>query len=209
MSIIEPFEKYTSEYEKWFENNNYAYLSELEAVKKLLPKKGKGLEIGVGTGRFAAPLEIQFGVEPSASMRKIAELRGVQTTEGVAEELHFPDTHFDYVLMVTTICFFDDIKASFTETYRILKPNGHIVIGFIDKTSFTGREYQNHKQQSKFFKKANFYSTEEVVEALKDIGFENFRYVQTIFKNLPDINRIEPVKQGFGLGLFAVIRGQK
>jgi len=209
MPLIEPFEKHASEYEKWFDNNNYAYLSELKAVKKLLPNKGKGIEIGVGTGRFAAPLGIKFGLEPSKSMRKIAAQRGVQVTEGVAEELPLADAHFDFVLMVTTICFLDDVKASFTEAYRILKSSGYFIIGFIDKTSVAGKEYQNHKQESKFYKIANFYCADEVVRLLKEAGFENLRYVQTIFKSLSAINRIEPLKQGFGQGSFVVIRGQK
>ena len=59
------FDKYYSKYEAWYEKNKYVYLSELEVVKKVLPKEGVGLEIGVGTGRFALPLDIKFGVDTS------------------------------------------------------------------------------------------------------------------------------------------------
>ena len=64
-------------YDLWYERNKFAYLSELEAVKKVLPKRGEGLEIGVGTGRFAAPLGITAGVDPSKNMIKIAKKRGI------------------------------------------------------------------------------------------------------------------------------------
>lgn len=38
----------------------------------LLPNIGKGVEIGVGTGRFSAPLGIKLGVDPSWEMSKLA-----------------------------------------------------------------------------------------------------------------------------------------
>jgi len=58
MAKIEPFEKHTSEYEAWFENNRIIYESEARAVKEQLPKKGEGVEVGIGSGRFAAPLTL-------------------------------------------------------------------------------------------------------------------------------------------------------
>ena len=67
------FDRYYKRYDAWYNKNKFAYLSELEAIKELLPKKGKGLEIGVGTARFAAPLGITTGVDPSENMLKIAK----------------------------------------------------------------------------------------------------------------------------------------
>jgi len=53
------FDIYPKEYDNWYEENKFAYLSEIEALKKVIPEKGEGLEIGVGTGRFAQPLRIK------------------------------------------------------------------------------------------------------------------------------------------------------
>ena len=53
---IEPFVVHHRRYDEWFEHHEAAHLSELLAVRALLPWKGRGLEIGVGTRRFAAPL---------------------------------------------------------------------------------------------------------------------------------------------------------
>jgi hypothetical protein len=50
---IEPFVTHYSQYDGWFERQRPAYLSELLAVRALLPFQGHGLEVGVGTGRFA------------------------------------------------------------------------------------------------------------------------------------------------------------
>src|SRR6202011_4339241 len=63
--------------------------SELRAVRGLLPKDGVGMEIGVGSGRFAAPLGIRYGVDPSVKMRTLAQARGIEAVEGVAEKLPY------------------------------------------------------------------------------------------------------------------------
>ena len=109
MPKTEPFELFTDAYEKWFVDNKQIYELELETVKQLLPPKSHGLEVGVGSGRFAAPLGIKIGVEPSRAMAEIARKRGIEVVVGVAEKLPFKDNSFDFVLLVTTICFVDDM----------------------------------------------------------------------------------------------------
>jgi len=209
MARTEPFDTHSSEYEAWFEDNHFAYLSELEAVKAQLPGKGKGLEIGVGTGRFAAPLGINIGVEPSGNMREIALKRGIQVFEGTGENLPFDNTQFDIVLMVTTICFLDDVKAAFDEAYRVLNSGGHFLVGFVDRDSPIGKQYEKHKDESAFYRDATFYSASEVERLLVETGFRHVTFVQTIFSELSQISGIEPVKPGYGGGSFLVARGRK
>ncbi|ASJ03782.1 methyltransferase type 11 [Thermococcus profundus] len=209
MPKIEPFEKHRDRYENWFERNRYAYLSELEAVKMLLPKEGKGAEIGVGTGRFAAPLGIKLGVEPSKAMAEIARTRGIKVIEGTAENLPFEDESLDYLLMVTTICFVDDPEKALREAHRVLRPGGALIIGFVDRNSPIGRFYEEHKNESTFYKEARFFSTEELLELLKKVGFRGFEIVQTLFHRLDEIKSVEPVKSGYGEGSFVVIKAVK
>ena len=209
MAKIEPFEIFPDRYEEWFEVNRYVYESELQAVRQLLPDGGKGIEVGVGSGRFAAPLGIKLGIEPSAEMRKIAMSKGIGVMEGVAESLPLEDAQFDFVLMVTTICFLDDIDAAFKETSRVLKPEGYFIIGFIDKESPIGQLYQKHKDENPFYKIAIFYSVNEVTQYLKQAGFDSFHFTQTVFHNLPEIKEVEPVKEWYGDGSFVVIRAKK
>lgn len=209
MIKIEPFEKYTSQYEEWFEKNPFAYQSEVKAIKKLLPEKGKGLEIGVGSGRFALPLNIDMGIEPSEKMRRIAQRKGIRIVGGQAETLPFHDSQFDFALMVTTICFLNDINLAFKEVFRILKHNGKFEIGFIDKTSPIGKEYLKYKERNVFYKIATFYSVKEVVPQLIKTGFKNLNFVQTLFKPLTEITSLEPIKKGYSEGSFVVIVGIK
>jgi SAM-dependent methyltransferase len=209
MPRVEPFDKRSGEYEEWFESNFFAYLSELRAVKKQLPEKGRCLEIGAGSGRFAAPLGVELGVEPSERMREIAEKRGITVVDGVGENLPCKDAEFDAALMVTTVCFLDDVRASFAEAHRVIKPGGCIVVGFIDKDSRIGRLYQQLRAKSPFYRIASFYSASEVLQLLKQAGFRDISFVQTIFRDLPEIVQVEPIRPGSGEGSFLVARGLK
>lgn len=209
MPKTEPFEKYTDRYENWFEKNRYVYQSEINAIREILPDFESGVEIGVGSGRFAEPLGIKFGIEPSYEMRKAARSRGIKVVDSVAENLPFKDSSFDLALMVTTLCFLDDVRKAFIETYRILKPGGYFINGFVDKNSKVGRIYQKNKQESVFYRLAIFFATEEVVKLLKKAGFKDFKFRQTIFNNLDMITQMEKIKRGYGEGSFIAIRAKK
>lgn len=68
MVHVAPFESLSQRYDAWFESHFYAYLSELEAVRRCVGSPQLALEVGVGTGRFAGPLGIGFGIDPSLKM---------------------------------------------------------------------------------------------------------------------------------------------
>jgi len=209
MAKIEPFEKFPDRYDEWFRTNNLIYQSELHAVKDLLPEGGVGLEVGIGSGRFAKFPGIKLGVDPSSKMRNIAHSRGIEVIDAVAESLPFNNKQFDYVLMVTTICLLDDVDTAFKEVFRVLKSHGFFIVGFIDKESPLGHQYQTHKNENPFYKVANFYSVYGVLYYLIENEFIDFHIVQTIFHDLSEIKEAEPVKNGFGEGSFVVIRALK
>ena len=205
MAKTAPFEDFSEEYDQWFVRNKGKYEAELHALSYFVPSNGNGLEVGVGSGKFAAPLGIKTGVEPSHKMADKARKLGIQVLPGIAEDLPIMDKSFDFVLMVTTICFVDDLKKSFQEAYRVLTKEGVIIIGFIDKDSELGKVYRANKDKSHFYKIAEFFSTQEVLACLSKAGFGNFETKQTIFPG-KDTQRIE---NGFGTGSFVVIKGLK
>ncbi|WP_265111373.1 class I SAM-dependent methyltransferase [Halosolutus halophilus] len=204
-----PFEEHTDRYEGWFEDHEDAYRSELEALRRLLPTAGRGIEIGVGSARFAAPLGMDVGIDPAGAMLGYARERGVDVVRGVAEHLPFEDDAFDTALIVTTICFVDDIPRTLSEADRILDPSGRLVIGYIDKNSPVGRIYQENKEQNPFYRDAVFVSTEEIVDALEKAGFTDFEFVQTIFHWLDEIDGPEPIEDGYGDGSFVGIKATR
>jgi ubiquinone/menaquinone biosynthesis C-methylase UbiE len=124
MPITKPFDQHYDEYEQWFVENRYVYLSEIAAIRHFLPITGLGMEIGVGSGQFARPLKIPFGIDPSENMLKLVQQKGIIILKGVAEYLPFKNNIFDFALMVTTICFLDNVNTAFQEARRILKSDG-------------------------------------------------------------------------------------
>lgn len=203
------FDNFAVEYDQWFDNHPVEYVLELEAIKRLLPTEGTGIEIGAGTGRFTKALEISQGIEPSQSMRKIAASRDVNIIDGLAESLPVTDSLYDYALLVTTVCFLEEPELAFKEIFRILKDDGFIIIGFIDKDSNLGKEYRTKKKQSKFYKNAHFYSVAETESLLINNGFGNIQTVQAILPADITDNSTPRVMQGYGKGSFVVIRAQK
>ena len=203
------FEKYAEEYDEWFDVYPWVHQSEVRAVKMLLPQSGKGIEIGTGTGRFSVPFGITIGVEPSEAMADIARSRGITVYNAKAENLPFGDNAFDFVLMVTTICFLEDPLQALKEIGRILRPAGKIIIGMLDKDSPPGKLYEMKKNDSKFFRYADFYTVKKVFEWLKIAGYNDIHILQTIFHKPEEITALEPIIDGYGEGLFVVISAQK
>jgi SAM-dependent methyltransferase len=209
MPTSEPFETHTERYEGWFDEHPDVYRSELEALGRLVPTDGYGLEIGVGSARFAAPLGIDVGVDPASEMLEYARDRGISVVRGVAESLPFKTGAFDTALLVTTICFVDDIPQTLSEAERVLDADGSLVIGFIDKNSPVGEVYQETKEQNPFYRDATFVSTAEVIDALDAAGFTDFEFVQTIYQWIEEIDGPEPVEEGYGDGSFVGIKATR
>ena len=209
MAKTRVFDENLNEYEQWFIINEFVYRSELKAVQKAIPKNKKGFEIGIGSGLFAKPLGIEEGIDPSSKMRKKARERNLKVIDAVAEDLPFPDESKDFALMVTTICFVDDMYKSFQEAHRVLKQNGHLIIGFVDKNSPIGKLYLEHRNESLFYQDAIFFGTEEIYELLQKTGFKIEETFQTVFGKLTEIKQIQETIEGFGKGGFVVIKAIK
>lgn len=209
MARILPFEKYYRRYERWFTEHPRAYYSELLAVRALVPWEGLGLEIGVGSGRFAAPLGVPIGIDPSRKMLRYASSRGIHTTQAVAEYLPFRDAAFDYVLVVTTICFVDDPVRMLSEAWRVLRTHGTLCSGFIDRETRLGQRYLAQQPHNPFYREATFYSAEEVRTFLKKAGFSQAVSIQTLFGPPSGTAEIEPFRAGSGTGAFVIVRANK
>ncbi len=206
MPKIGVFEHHSDAYDAWFLKNADKYEAEIALMRRLVPPAGaRGMEIGVGSGKFAAPLGIRIGVEPSWQMALKARQHGIQVIAGIAEQLPLVDACFDFALMVTTICFVDELSAAFAEAHRVLKPGGWLIVGFVDKESDLGRHYEANREQSRFYREATFFSTQEVIDHMEAAGFRIDRIEQTL---LP--GEAQPtIRDGFGQGAFVGLCGVK
>jgi len=80
-----------------------------------------------------------------------AATRGINTVKGIAEALPFPDHSFDYALAVTTLCFVHSPAQMLAEARRVLRPNGALILGCIDRESRIGRQYANQHTDNTLF----------------------------------------------------------
>ena len=203
----EPFNTHAEEYDAWFNTNLFAYQSELETLKRVVPQSGKGLEIGVGTGRFASPLNVFVGLDPSMNMLKIAQSRGLRVILGYGQNLPFRGEEFDWVLINTTPCFAEKPGDILKEAKRTVKRGGRVIIGIIDRKAPFGEYYE--RKESVFYGDADLQSTDEVVESLRALAFKDFRFYQTIFGPPGGMNAVHSSKAGYGEGGFVVIEGRR
>jgi len=120
------FNRNYKKYDAWYDKNKFAYLSELIAIRTKLPKIGRGLEIGVGTGRFAKPLQDVgyeiVGIDISAKMLKEARKKGTRgLIEGDACCLPFPESAFDAAISVGTLHLITDWWLALREITRVTR----------------------------------------------------------------------------------------
>lgn len=111
---------------------------------------GPGLEVGVGTGRFAAPLGVEIGLDPAGSAQ--AQTRGVEAVRGYAERLSFTHGEFRTVLVVETVCFVDDLRESLREARRVLRTDGSLVLSYIDRDSHLGQQDESRTESNPFYR---------------------------------------------------------
>ena len=211
MTSTDVFNQYVKEYEEWYDEHYEVYQSEVLAIRnqmQKLPENIRGIEVGLGTGRFAQPLGIKEGVEPSEPMAEMAIKRGIEVMNAVGERLPYADMQFDFVLFVT-LCYLNDLRSSFAEAHRVLKREGAIIVAFLDKDQSIARAYKERGARSKFFADAHFYRPEYVQKLLLEYGFKNVEFNQTLFGNLEEIRELQFPETGYGKGSFVVVMASK
>ena len=206
MPVVTVFEQHAQHYDDWFDGHESVYQAEVAALRKFVPVTGMGIEVGVGTGRFAAPLGVEFGLDPSRTMLQVARRRGIRVCQAIGERMPSRDRQFDLVLLVTVICFVDDVPTLFRELRRVLKRDGQLIIGFINRNSERGRSYESRKEASMFYREARFYSVEDVAEWVKEAGFHALQFCQTLFGDPSEFPaRGLEVHEGYSDGAFVVL----
>ena len=152
----------------------------LNSYKVLNPKPSSiVLEIGMGNGFFIQDLiesthDLMYvGLDFSKTMieeacklnQKLIDEDTVTFVNGSVEELPFKDNSINYVTTTNTIYFWPDLKENAKEIYRVLKPNGKLLIGYRSKEFMDKIELSRHG--------FNKYTQEEVENLLQMTGFKN------------------------------------
>lgn len=228
------FDEHAEKYDAWFMKNRNVLESELLMLKRFLPDPGRALSVGCGSGLFEQlfrtehGIVIRFGVEPSADMAQIAAKRGMEVKSGTAEKLPHEDEAFDTVLLNGTPSYVEDLPAAFREAHRVLKRGGYIVVADVPAESSYGLlyrlagirgtwEHPNVKGSApenpypvEFTMAANWRTTEEKMEMLREVGFVDFEYAQTLTRHPKYSNdSVEEPAEGYDRGDYVAIRARK
>lgn len=110
------------------------------------PESGTGarlLDIGCSSGALLqSAMTHGFdaeGVEPAAQAAEFAKSAGLKVFHGYLEEARFPASSFDAVTLMEVIEHLPDPSVLLREVWRILKPNGVLVVGTGNGASWTVR----------------------------------------------------------------------
>ena len=228
------FDTYAEKYDSWFMKNMTVLESEVALLAHFLKNPGRALSVGCGSGLFEMLLRrdydivIEEGIEPSPGMADIARKRNMKVKIGSAESVDYAENEFDTVIFNGTPSYIKNLKQAFTEAHRILKPAGHILVLDVPKESSYALLYNLAKVLKtydspllegavpvtpypvEFLSIANWRTTREKINLLKEVGFTDFEYAQTLTRHpvYSNMEKEEPVA-GYDRGDYVAIRGEK
>ena len=177
------FDKEAKMYDDWYKTKlgNFVDKVETKCVFDLFKvRKGmKVLDVGCGTGNFSIKLAKMgcevIGIDISEEMLKVAKDKAKKEGLNIkfynmdVYDMKFEDNCFDGVISVTAFEFLKDPEKAIEEMFRVLKPNGYLLIGTINKDSAWGEMYLSKEfQENSVFKYANFKTVEDMKSYKKD-----------------------------------------
>lgn len=227
------FDGYADKYDEWFMKNENLFTSELKLFKKVLGDiSGKKLlSVGCGSGLFESYIDSSNieGIEPSEDMGKIAEKRGVNVIKyGLIEDVDLPDAKYDIIYFNGSSSYMEDLAPVYGKCLRALKEGGKLILLDVPKESAFGFMYLLGKSLNtydhEYLKDAMpelpyplalassgvWHTTEEKIDVLKNLGFNDFKFYQTLVKNpLYTNEEVEEVIEGYKSGGYvAIIAGK-
>jgi len=202
LNVTQVFDTFVERYDAWFDSpfGKSAFELEKSCIASLCRDvKGPSLEIGVGTGRFAEALEIEYGIDISRRVLEFAERRKITVVRGSGEELPFRDESFNSVFIIVTLCFVEKPERVLEEASRVLTKNGRIILGLILKESPWARFYMEKAEAGNvFYKNARFCSFNELEAMMGKSRLKIIEICSTLFqKPAEEPLKFETPKRGY------------
>ncbi|MEW6182873.1 MAG: class I SAM-dependent methyltransferase [Bacillota bacterium] len=171
------FDDYAGDYELWYSTprGELVWRFEREALLQFLDHLpgGRVLDIGCGTGILSRELAYRglevTGIDISMAMlneaRKKSYGLGITFLYADGGALPFPESAYDAVVCFTVLEFVDRPDDILIEAWRVLKPGGKLVIGFLNRFS----PWAAARRGQGVFTHARFYTYWEMRRLLKRI----------------------------------------
>jgi arsenite methyltransferase len=135
------------------------------------------IEIGFGGGAlleetarrtthgFVAGIELSDEMVDTVSARLKGPISEglVELHRGSVESLPYPEGHFDSACSVNTVYFWPDLTAAFKEVFRVLRPGGKLILGYVGD-----KDVRRAGLDREGFL---VYSTDELRKSLEETGF--------------------------------------
>jgi ubiquinone/menaquinone biosynthesis C-methylase UbiE len=78
-------------------------------------------------------------------MAELARRRGIRAAQALGERLPFRSGEFDYLLLVTVICFVESPQKQLREARRVLRYGGRAIVAFIGRERDVSAGSTSHK----------------------------------------------------------------
>ena len=186
LGATDVFDAFAERYDRWYDKpfGRSAFSLEKSCIQPVCKDLKKPfLEVGVGTGRFAEALEIEYGIDVSFGVSKIAKTRGISVIVCRGEKLPFRSESFGAVFVIVTLCFVDDPLEALKESARVLQNDGSIILGLILRESPWASYYKKKGEECNvFYKIAKFYSFDELKAMVEQAELKITEIRSTIFQ---------------------------
>lgn len=229
------FDEYAGAYDQWFIENSNVLASEVALVAATLKDAPRPiLSVGCGSGLFEDimrreyDIDVTDGVEPSTGMAEIARKRGMDVVIATGEDFDYPAGKYGTIIFNGSPSYITDLRGIVAKVYDALPAGGRIILVDVPKESTYGIMYNLAKALGtwdhpllagvyppnpypiEFVNVANWRTTAEKVEYLKDAGFKDIRYLQTLTTHplYSDLKTESPV-EGCDRGDYVAVIAQK
>ena len=220
-------------YDDWYKTPLGSLCDKLEkdAVFSLADvKEGElVLDVSCGTGNYSLELKRRgarvIGLDISSEMLSIAKKKAereglkIDFIRADAAMPPFKNYSFDLITSILILEFSDSPDKMIEEWINLLKPDGRMVVGFLNKYSLWAlkRRLKSIFKES-IWTKARFYSANEMQKLLADAGLKSIESREVIY--FPPVENklflkalilIERFGKRFlsGLGAFIAVKGEK
>lgn len=127
------YESIASQFDRRYRDGNWSGVQAVVRAARPAGDSARALEVGCGTGYWLGALSPTlgaFGLDPSPEMLRLARLRApiADLVQARAENLPFAPGSFQLVFCVNALHHFPDPRRFPTDSRRILRSGGHLLV---------------------------------------------------------------------------------